>query len=42
MEKVAIVNVKSFGREFPEFIDELKEKIGYVEKFVFSQDASQE
>lgn len=42
MEKVAIVNVKSFGREFPEFISELEEKIGYVEKFMFPQDASQE
>ncbi|MDB7989879.1 NAD(P)-dependent oxidoreductase [Faecalicoccus pleomorphus] len=42
MEKVAIVNAKSFGREFPEFLDELKEKVGYVEKFIFSQDASQQ
>lgn len=32
MEKVAIVNITSFGREFPEHLIELKDKIGYVEK----------
>lgn len=41
MEKVAIVNVKSFGREFPEFITELEEKIGPVKKFMFDQNVSQ-
>lgn len=32
MEKVAIVNITSFGREFPEHLIELKDKVGYVEK----------
>lgn len=40
MEKIAIVNVKSFGREFPEFLTELEEKVGPVKKFTFPSDAS--
>mgnify|MGYP000922994524 CR=1 FL=1 len=40
MEKIAIVNVRSFGREFPEFITELEEKVGPVKKFMFPIDVS--
>lgn len=40
MRKVAIVNVNSFGREFPEFIAELEEKVGPVKKFSFPGDVS--
>lgn len=40
MEKIAIVNVKSFGREFPEFLTELEEKVGPVQKFMFPSDTS--
>ena len=40
MEKIAIVNVKSFGREFPEFLTELEEKVGPVKKITFPSDAS--
>lgn len=39
-ERIAIVNVKSFGREFPEFLSELEEKVGPVQKFMFPQDES--
>lgn len=42
MEKVAIVNVNSFGREFPEFLEELKEKVGDVKKFMFPSSISGE
>lgn len=38
MSKVAIVGVNSFGREFPEFLTELKEKVGQVDKFAFEPD----
>lgn len=31
-EKVAIINITSFGREYPEHLFELQEKIGHVEK----------
>jgi len=40
MERIAIVNVNSFGREYPEFLKELEEKVGPVKKFKFASDAS--
>lgn len=38
-EKIAIVNVNSYGRDFPEFLDKLNE-IGEVKKFFFDQNAT--
>ena len=38
MPKIAICNVSGFGREFPEFITELEEKVGPVKKFTFDSD----
>lgn len=38
MDKIAVVNITSFGREFPEYITELESKIGKVEKFLLPAD----
>lgn len=40
MSKIAIVNINSFGREFPEYLTELKEKVGEVKKFDLPNDIS--
>lgn len=42
MPKIAICNVSGFGREFPEFITELEEKVGPVKKFTFDSNISSE
>ena len=42
MHKIAICNVSGFGREFPEFLDELEEKVGPVTKFQFKNDVGAE
>lgn len=36
MKKIAVINITSFGREFPEHINELEEKVGPVEKMSIS------
>lgn len=41
-EKIAIVNVNSYGRDFPEYIQYLESEIGPVQKFSFDQDVSSE
>lgn len=41
MNKIAIVNISSFGRDYPEHIKEL-EKIGPVKRFSFNKDATSE
>lgn len=38
MEKIAVVNITSFGREFPEYVEELESKVGKVEKFILPAD----
>lgn len=38
MKKTAIVNANSFGRYFPEFIEQLKNEVGEVTRFKFSAD----
>ncbi len=38
MPKIAICNVSGFGREFPEFLTELEQKVGPVQKFSFDPD----
>lgn len=38
MEKIAVINSTSFGREFPEFVEELEAKVGKVEKFILPAD----
>lgn len=35
MEKIAVINISSFGRENPEIIEELEFKVGKVTKFTF-------
>jgi phosphoglycerate dehydrogenase-like enzyme len=40
MSRIAIVNINSFGREFPEYITELEEKVGEVRKFDLPNDIS--
>lgn len=37
MKKIAIVNANSFAKYLPEFIDELREKVGNVERFTFDK-----
>ncbi|MGX8850405.1 NAD(P)-dependent oxidoreductase [Amedibacillus sp. YH-ame10] len=38
MEKIAVINITSFGREFPEYIEELESKVGKVDKFLLPAD----
>lgn len=38
MEKIAVINITSFGREFPDHITELEENIGKVDKFLLPAD----
>lgn len=38
MGKIAVINITSFGREFPEFVEELEAKVGKVEKFILPAD----
>ncbi len=42
MSKVAICNVNSFGREYPELLEELIRDIGPVDKLFFDQNVSSE
>lgn len=39
---IAVINISSFGIVYPEFVKELQEKVGPVEKFTLAQDMSQE
>lgn len=41
MKKIAVCNVSSFGRDFPEFITELEQNVGPVEKMRFPSDVDQ-
>ncbi|MCR0205375.1 3-phosphoglycerate dehydrogenase [[Clostridium] innocuum] len=38
LEKVAVVNITSFGREFPEHLQELEERVGPVDKMLLPAD----
>lgn len=38
MKKIAVINITSFGREFPQHITELESKVGPVEKMAISAD----
>ncbi len=40
MENIAVINITSFGREFPEHIEELEKKIGPVTKMQLSAETS--
>ena len=41
MKKTPIVNANSFGRYFPEFLDDLSKNVGEVERFKFPADIDQ-
>lgn len=40
--KIAVINISSFGTVYPEFVAELQEKVGPIEKFTLAQHMSQE
>ena len=38
LEKVAVINITSFGREFPKHLQELEERVGPVDKMLLPAD----
>ena len=38
LRKTAVINITSFGREFPQHLQELEEKVGPVDKMLLPAD----